>query len=103
MIRECFSQVKKDREVTGRALSEVTGIPDGSISNFLNGKKDLTVTTFWTLLEGMEKLSPGALESFCSLLAGRASEIKLNEEQIADQIIALGTAWKRLHESKTNL
>lgn len=102
MFRECFKQVKESRKISGSALSQVTGIPEARISQFINGKRDMMVSNVWLLLEGMEKLSPGAIESFCLLLAGKTSEIELNADQIADQIIALGTAWKRLQE-KSNV
>lgn len=103
MIRDTLRQVKQSRNITGRALSQLTGLSDGSISNFFNGKKDITVSNLWLILEAMEVLSPGSIESFCSLLMGNSSSLVLTEDQIADQIIALGKAWKHLQESKAHV
>ena len=99
MFRECLKQVKEDRAITGTALSEATGLTNARISQFLNGKKDITATNLWVMLEGMEKISPGSLESFCLLLLGK-SGFCLTEDKIADQIIALAKTMKKLQESK---
>lgn len=99
MIVECFAEVKKERQITGRALGEASGIAESRISDFINGKRDITIATLWVLLEGMEKLSQGSIEAFGLLLAGK-SQVRLTEDQIADQIIALGKAWKELQDSK---
>jgi transcriptional regulator with XRE-family HTH domain len=100
MFRECFKQVKKERQITGRALSQASGVTQAIISEFINGKRDVSLDNFWSLLQGMEKLSPGSIELFCALLVGKSEISLLDEDQIADQIIALGKAWKELQESK---
>ena len=102
MFRECFRQVKKERGITGRALSKASGVTEAIISEFVNGKRDVSLDNFFLLLQGMENISPGSIQLFCALLVGKSENLFLDEDQIAEQMITLGIAWRELRKSKAS-
>jgi transcriptional regulator with XRE-family HTH domain len=114
MFREIFKEVKKCRRITGKAISQITGISANHISEYINGKRDVTGDTLWRMIEAMEELSPGARCQFGREIIGDRSaqsvednrlEInfdELDENQLADCMVALGKAWKNKQISKNS-
>jgi transcriptional regulator with XRE-family HTH domain len=104
MLREVFRKIKQSRGVTGKAISELTGISQNHISEYINGKRDVTSETLWRMIEAMEQLSPGAAGDFRALLPGdgqsSVSGKVLNNfydkeaSQLAEEMIKLGKALK---------
>lgn len=72
MIHNFFDRTLKHYGITGKKLSEVTGISQTHISEFRNGKTNPSCETLMLLLDGAERISPGARQYFCQLLAGRS-------------------------------
>lgn len=71
MLREIFKKVKVHCGVTGKAISQHTGISENHISEYLRGKRDVTSQTLDRMIEAMDELSPGAKKYFGDSLAGR--------------------------------
>lgn len=72
MFREAFKEIKKRHGITGKAISETTGISQNHISEFVNNKRDVTSETLWRMVEALDKLSPGAWKDFCLRIAGES-------------------------------
>lgn len=82
LIHEAFDQTLKKYGITGKALSELTGVSTAHISQFRNGKGGaVSHTTLEDLLNGMEQLAPGSRFGFCLLLAGK------NPEQLGTDVL----------------
>lgn len=91
MYRE-FNETLKAYKITASDLCREVGLSTSALSNFRNGKKNLTTETFHKLLLAMDKVAPGSRRYFCTLLAGEDLE-EINQfdlmtvNQIADLII----------------
>jgi transcriptional regulator with XRE-family HTH domain len=109
MLRQVFKDIKQKHGVTGRAISQATGISEKHISEYLNGRRDVTSETLWRMVEAIEQLSPGALGDFTHNLSGvqqrdtrskRLSYKDLQADELAEEVIKLGKALKgALHEN----
>lgn len=64
MFKDIFQAVKQKHGITGKAISELTGISQIHISQFLNGKRDVSSSYLWRMIEAMDNLSPGAKKDF---------------------------------------
>jgi transcriptional regulator with XRE-family HTH domain len=71
MIHQYFDQALKRHGITGKKLSDVTGISQAHISEFRHGKTNPACDTLMRLLDGADQIEPGAKHYFCQLLAGR--------------------------------
>lgn len=83
-----LKKVRENRKITGKKLSEVTGITESSISHFFRGNSDINVTTLDRIVDGMEEISFGARREYIQELA-EMLEIDLGgtitlEQQIND-------------------
>jgi transcriptional regulator with XRE-family HTH domain len=67
-----FQETMEHFQITGKQLSQVSGISENHISDFRRGKSKTGVSTkvLWQLLEAMEKIAPGSQQYFCFLMAG---------------------------------
>lgn len=61
--------VKDRRKITGKRLSEATGITESSLSQFFRGNSDVNVTTLDRIVDGMEQISYGARREYIQVLA----------------------------------
>ncbi|MEA5511808.1 helix-turn-helix transcriptional regulator [Crocosphaera sp. UHCC 0190] len=87
MLRQYFKKVKAERRVTGKALSQITGISENHISEYLNGKRDVTSEKLWEMMEGMEQLSPGAKDDFAELIGkARTMRVEINLEKTVQEM-----------------
>lgn len=80
-IHQYFDQTLKQLGITGKKLSEVTGVSTTHISEFRNGKANPSCEMLERMLNGADQLKPGAKRYFCQLLAGE--EPQLVEDPIA--------------------
>jgi transcriptional regulator with XRE-family HTH domain len=111
MLREIFREVKRSHGVTGKAISQLTGISQNHISEYINGKRDVTSETLWRMVDAMEQLSKGAAADFGQKLSGvhqgnvlvRHSVNfykEIQADELAEEIIRLSKALKgALHEN----
>lgn len=77
MINKIFDSTLKHYGISGKRLSDVTGISQGHISEFRNGKSNPPCDTLLRLLDGMDEITPGAKRYFCQHLAsGSASSLE---------------------------
>jgi transcriptional regulator with XRE-family HTH domain len=79
MFREIFKKVKESRGITGKAISEVTGISQNHISKFLSAERDVTTETLWRMVKGMDIVSPGAEQEFFQDLTGHTGRLSLKQ------------------------
>ncbi|PSF33893.1 hypothetical protein C7H19_19410 [Aphanothece hegewaldii CCALA 016] len=79
MFREIFKKVKESRGITGKAISDVTGISQNHISKFLSGERDVTTDTLWRMIKAMESVSPGAEQNFFEDLTGYTGRPSLKQ------------------------
>jgi transcriptional regulator with XRE-family HTH domain len=103
MLREFFGEIKRHHGITGKAISEQTGISQNHISEYINGKRDVTTDVLWRMLEAMDEISPGARRDLAKRIAGDRPEItyeELDEDELAEEMIKLGRAWKTMRNRK---
>ncbi len=74
MIDLYFKRTCLVYEITGKEMSEVSGVSQSHISDFRSGKCSVTVDLFWKLLMAMEQIEPGSKGYFCALLAGASED-----------------------------
>ena len=67
---EALKKVRKRRRITGKELHQVTGVAESSISEFFRGKSNANIITLDKIVDGMEKVSPGARQEYVRELAG---------------------------------
>lgn len=77
-IRQAFKLTQDYFGISGKALSEVSGVGTPHISAFRSGKNWISEETLEKLLDGMEELAPGSRRYFGLLLSG-ASEPNLED------------------------
>ena len=105
MLRQIFKEVKQSRSITGKAISQATGISEVHISAYLRGKRDVTSETLWRMIEAMDKLSPGAAAEFRQRWPGEGEISALSKrpvifyqdleaDELAEEVIKLGKALK---------
>ena len=108
-IHLLLKQAMDRYEIRGKDLAAIIGIGPSHISDIRSGKKWVSPEVFVGILEGMDKLAPGARHYFCKLLA--EEELVSQNSTIGDKIIelievaddndmeqlllAIGRKWKR--------
>lgn len=106
MLREIFKEVKQSCGVTGKSIAQQTGISEKHISEFLRGKRDVTSETLWRMIEAMEEICPGSRSLIAEKLGGRSRVIlnfdELDEDQLADCMVAIGRSWKNRQNRKNS-
>ena len=80
---QSFNRMLKHQKITGKALSETSGISTPHISEIRNGKTNPSLEVFERLIDAAEKLKPGSRRMFASLMAG---EEGLSIEELAEQL-----------------
>lgn len=103
MLREFFGEVKRHHGITGKAISELTGVSQNHISEYINGKRDVTTEVLWRMIEAMDEISPGARRDLAKKIASDRREItyeELDEDELAEEMIRLGRAWKTIRNRK---
>jgi transcriptional regulator with XRE-family HTH domain len=102
MHREALLKVKRNRKINNVDISRKTGISENHLSQFFRGNRNATDQVLDQVVEAMEELSPGAKADYAKEIAGSYDEIfyeHLDEDELAEQMIRLGRAWKRLRSS----
>lgn len=108
-----FIKVTMDHHgIVGKELASIVGITRNHLSEVRAGRKWLSEDTLISLLEGMDKIRPGARLYFCQLLAGEAlnslpankpSLVEMiktaSDEEIEAALIAIGKRWKESRAS----
>lgn len=100
--REAFIKTKRCFGITGKKLSEATGVSENHISEFINLKKDgsaykrdVTTSVLDRLVAGMDEIEPGALQFYTDEVRGKkvnvtvANPTALVEAMDNDQISKL--------------
>lgn len=64
-----FDATIKRYRINARELSKLTGVSGNHISEFKNGKRDVSSAVLLRLLDGMNELSPGAKQYFWQLVS----------------------------------
>jgi DNA-binding Xre family transcriptional regulator len=75
LIHEAFDKTLRRYGISGKALSQISGVSTAHISQFRNGKGGaMSHTTLEGLLNAMDEVAPGSRFCFCLLLAGKNPE-----------------------------
>lgn len=105
-IRQAFKLTQDHFGISGKTLSDVSGVGTPHISAFRSGKNWISEDTLEKLLDGMEKLAPSSRRYFGLLLSG-AFEPNLEDliETIgADRIMfAIAEKYKKDRETMQHL
>jgi transcriptional regulator with XRE-family HTH domain len=99
MFRESFISLKNELGITGKALSQQSGVVDSAISQYINGKRDLPTETLWELLKGLESLSPGAIKLYLNMMLqslGVSQDLAVQLVNIAMAVRDLETSYEKL-------
>ncbi|OBQ14589.1 MAG: DNA-binding protein [Anabaena sp. LE011-02] len=106
-INESFVTAMSEYGIKAKELAELVGISPQQVTEFRRGRSWVSQETFESLLENMDRLSPGSKTYFCSLLANQpiASIDKkqqliemietANSEEIEAVLLAIGRKWKK--------
>lgn len=101
---EVFKRALDHYGVTGKELSQKTGIAQATISDIRRGKSDPSLGTFWRLIQAAEEIAPGFLKYFCRLLVCGSDEVGeleamiavADQEEIGLAMMAMARRWNEL-------
>ncbi|MDF5720215.1 MAG: helix-turn-helix transcriptional regulator [Rhizonema sp. PD37] len=115
-INQLFKQAMDHYGVRGKDLAAIAGISPNHLSDFRSGKKWIGPEVFMSLLEGMEKLSPGSRQYFCELLAGESSTKttqakhhlvglieNASDDEVELAILAISRRWKKSRQESASI
>lgn len=68
-LSSSFDATIKRYRINARELSKLTGVSGNHISEFKNGKRDVSSALLLRLLDGMNELAPGAKQYFWQLVS----------------------------------
>lgn len=103
-----FKKTLKQYDITGKILSECSGISQNHISSFKNGD-NVSVETLSTLLQAMESLEKGSVKYFMSLVSEAVSPTipqvgyvaslenlvaAATDEEVEAVMLAIARKWK---------
>lgn len=105
MIRIFFKQAILHYGITGKRLSEVSGVSENHISEFKTGKRTVSVEVLWKLLVALDQIEPGARQYFCNLLSGEGEARSVgkslerliaaaDDEEIEAAMLAIAKKWR---------
>jgi len=112
MISEYFRKTQEYYGITGKQLSEQSGVSENHISEFRRGKSTISVEVLWKLVLGMEVIAPGARQHFCFLMAGKERKLGESLEEMVDRatddeieavMLAIARRWKRSRSPHSSL
>lgn len=105
MINQLFDETMKQYRITGKRLSEVTGVSPANISGFRNGKVNPPTDTLMRLLEGLATIEPESKVYFCQLLAGSSFAYRvptgvseMDRSELARLLFAVADKLKGMEE-----
>ena len=113
-INESFVTTMSKFGIKAKDLAELTGISAQQVTEFRRGRSWLSQDTFESLLENMERLSPGSKRYFCGLLANEAIAHTDKKQQLIDMIenanpeeieavlLAIGRKWHKDYNPSVN-
>lgn len=99
MFREAFIKTKNELGITGKALAEQSGIDNPAISQYINGKRDITTETLWKLLQGLEILNPGAIKLYLNVISqslGVSQDLAIQLINVAMAVRDLEVSYEKL-------
>jgi transcriptional regulator with XRE-family HTH domain len=118
MIHIYFRKTQEHYGITGKRLSEMSGVSENHISEFRRGKSTISVEVLWKLVLGMDAIEPGARKYFCSLMADEANKPgeakkpveslearveKASDEEMEAVMLAIARRWRRSRSPQSSL
>lgn len=111
-MHEILTKAMDYHGIKVRELAALVGMAPNHLTELRAGRKWVSRDNFIKLLDGMDKLRPGARLYFCQLLAGEAlaplpaPSLNLidiienaSDEEIEEVLIAIGRKWKKSRSS----
>ncbi|MEP0867132.1 XRE family transcriptional regulator [Funiculus sociatus GB2-A5] len=101
-----FDQTLRHWGITGKELSNKSGVSENHISEFRRGKGDITTNVLWKLLQAMEQIAPGSGNHFFYLILGQKMEHPsvgerleqlieaADDEETERAMLAIARKWK---------
>jgi len=86
MIGIYFKKTTSTYGITGKRLSELSGVSENHISEFKTGKRSVTADVLWRLLTAMDEIEPGSKKYFCNLLAGGENQPVNQPQSVGEQL-----------------
>ncbi len=109
MISEIFRQTLEHYGITGKQISQLSGVSENHISEFRRGKSKTGVSTdvLWKFLEAIEEIQPGASVYFCSqmakVIAAENSKISTELPKQLESLLEMQNFVDELSDSKLAL
>jgi transcriptional regulator with XRE-family HTH domain len=106
MLHQYFDQALKRYRISGKQLSDVTGISTSHISDFRRGKTNPSCEILMSLLDGADQIEMGVKEYFCQLLSGRSFDNNIEEmdyQQLAQLLVAIADKLQSKRDSVQEL
>lgn len=101
-----FSATIRRYRISASELSQLTGVSGKHISEFKNGKRDVSSSLLVRLLDGIDELKPGAKQYFWQLASGQSPQPLGNslvqiiqvadEDELLDAMGAIATRFRHL-------
>lgn len=88
MLYKYFQETQDQHGVSNKDLAREAGISGKHLSEFRNGKANVTLDRLWHLVETLDRLSPGARKDFGLKLAGCTNGLSSSEELSLNNLIA---------------
>ncbi len=90
---DILDQVMRQQKITGKQLSEVSGVSQPYISEIRKCKSNPSIEMFQSLLNAAEKIKPGTRRLFAFHLAGDLSvedlAVQLSNQELAQLLVAI--------------
>lgn len=104
-LAQALRRTQKDYSITAKELASATGLSESAISDIRNAKVDPHWSSIYKLMNAMDSFRPGARAYFCKQLSGLGSSGRrpdfesMDEDELADCMVAIGQAWKKIRKS----
>lgn len=108
MFHIFFKRTMDDLGVSGIELAEAHGCSRKYLSGIRQGKCSPPISSFYELLETMERLRPGAKLYFADLIAERAVSFSesielMDNEQLSEILLKVSKALKQKREKNAKV
>lgn len=111
MFHEILKKIQSCRGIKSSEIVEIADIQSTQLSEFRNGKSDISSRKLWSILEAMETIDPGAKANFCQAIANFEDRAELNidpvelidscsEEQLNEILLAIANRYRRESQSR---
>lgn len=100
MLYQFFTETQDERHVSSKELAKAAGISSKHLSEFRNGKANITLDLLWHLVDTLDQLSPGAKRDFGLRIAGLGGSLvnlveQMPPEELSDTLSAIAQSLRK--------